>query len=91
MMSSRPALRLAGLVVYSWVQDDGGPVHRTAGYVAAGVVATRLLWATLAKGHGSLAALRPPPPRHSPRGIGVMSWWWRENLSATMLTGRRRV
>ena len=148
---------LAGLVVYCWIQDDGGPVHRTAGYVAAGVVATRLLWAAWAKGHGSLAALKPSAtealayvraraPRcvgHDPLGlwmvwllwslvlllgltgwmsrldffwgderlqdihawladallaavalhlvgVGVMSWWWRQNLAAAMVTGRKR-
>jgi len=23
-------------------------------------------------------------------GVGVMSWWWRQNLSAAMVTGRKR-
>jgi len=51
---------LAGLVIFCWIQDDGGQVHRTAGYVAAGAVVARLLWAaTLARGHGSLASLKP--------------------------------
>lgn len=148
---------LAGLVIYCLIQDDGGPLHRNAGYAAAGVVFTRLIWAVLAKGHGSLRALKPSAaatlayvraraPRsigHDPLGlwmvwllwslvlllgltgwmsrldifwgderlqevhawladgllvalalhllgIGVMSWRWRENLPATMVTGRRR-
>ncbi|MDM0001677.1 cytochrome b/b6 domain-containing protein [Variovorax sp. J22P240] len=148
---------LAGLVIFCTIQDDGGQVHRIAGYAAAGVVVTRLLWAAFANGHGSLAALKPSAtaaltyvragaPRcvgHDPLGlwmvwllwslvlllgltgwmsrldtfwgderlqevhawiadallvavalhllgIGLMSWWWRENLSATMVNGRKR-
>ncbi|WP_232062209.1 cytochrome b/b6 domain-containing protein [Variovorax sp. PBS-H4] len=50
---------LAGLVLFCWIQDDGGRVHRSAGYVAAGVVVARLLWAAVAGGHGSLASLKP--------------------------------
>lgn len=132
-------------------------MHRVAGYVAIGVVVARLLWAALARGHGSLAALRPSVPTtlaflragaprsigHDPLGIwmvwllwalvallaltgwmshldafwgderlqeahawlayalwaavalhllgvGLMSWRWRENLPAAMLTGRKR-
>lgn len=148
---------LAALVIFCSIQDDGGQVHRAAGYAAAGLVVTRLLWGVLAKGHGSLAALKPSAsatlayvraraPRcigHDPLGlwmvwllwslvlllgltgwmsrldtfwgderlqdihawladallaavalhlfgVGVMSWRWRENLSATMVTGRKR-
>ena len=50
---------LAALVIFCFVQDSGDLVHRVAGYLAAGVVVVRLLWAAFAKGHGSLAALRP--------------------------------
>jgi len=50
---------LAGLVIFCFVQDDGGQVHRVAGYVAAGLVVTRLAWGTFAKGQGSLAVLKP--------------------------------
>jgi cytochrome b len=148
---------LAGLVIFCTFQDGGGRVHRLAGYAAAGVVVARLLWAALARGHGSLAALKPSvtatiafvrarAPRcigHDPLGlwmvwllwslvlllaltgwmsrldafwgderlqdvhawladallaavvlhllgVGVMSWRWRENLPATMVTGRKR-
>lgn len=148
---------LAGLVIFCFFQDDGGRLHRVAGYCAAGVVVARLLWAVLAKGHGSLGALRPSltatlafiragAPRcigHDPLGlwmvwllwllvlllaltgwmsrldafwgderlqdvhawladgllaavavhllgVGAMSWRWRENLPATMVTGRKR-
>ncbi|MDM0109245.1 cytochrome b/b6 domain-containing protein [Variovorax sp. J22R24] len=148
---------LAALVIFCTMQDDGGQVHRAAGYAAAGVVVARLWWAACAKGHGSLAALKPSAaaafayvragaPRcmgHDPLGlwmvwllwslvlllgltgwmsrfdvfwgderlqevhawladallvalavhllgICLMSWWWRENLSASMLNGRKR-
>jgi cytochrome b len=148
---------LATLVIFCWIRDDGGQVHRTAGYVAAGVVVSRLLWAARAKGHGSLGALKPSvsttlafirarAPRHVGHdplglwmvwllwslvsllaltgwmshldafwgderlqaihawladallvavglhllGVGVMSWRWRENLPATMVTGHKR-
>ena len=50
---------LAACVLYCWFQDDGGPLHRQVGYVAAGAVAVRLIWAGLTKGHGRLSALRP--------------------------------
>jgi cytochrome b len=51
---------LAGLVFYCWIQDDGGQVHRAVGYVAAGAVVARLLWAaTLAGGVGRLESLKP--------------------------------
>jgi len=148
---------LAGLVIFCSIADDGGPLHRAAGYAAAGVVVARLLWAALTKGHGSLASLKPSvsatlafvrarAPRcigHDPLGlwmvwllwslvsllaltgwmsrldafwgderlqdihawiadallaavalhllgVGVMSWRWRENLPASMVTGRKR-
>jgi cytochrome b len=50
---------LASLVVFEWIRDDGGPVHRVAGYVAAGVVLVRWCWA-LVQPRG-LAGLRPSP------------------------------
>ena len=48
---------LAALVLFEWIRDDGGHVHRVAGYVAAGVVLVRWAWA-LAPPRG-FAALRP--------------------------------
>jgi cytochrome b len=50
---------LAGLVAADLVLDDGGPLHRTLGYVAAGLVLARLAWAALHRGHAGFAALRP--------------------------------
>ena len=50
---------LALLVVFDFVVDDGGPVHRVVGYVAAGVVALRLLHAACVVGEGGLCALKP--------------------------------
>jgi cytochrome b len=68
---------LAALVIFCFVQDSGDLVHRVAGYLAAGVVVVRLLWASFAKGHSSLAALRPSAARSlayvragAPRCIG---------------------
>ena len=148
---------LAALVVFDFVVDDGGPVHRAIGYVAAGVVVLRLLRAAFADGAeglraltpsiaGTLAYLRNGTPRtlgHDPlgvwmvwllwtlvlllgvtgwmthldafwgddrlhavhavladallvaallhvAGVAAMSWRWRENLPASMLTGRKR-
>jgi cytochrome b len=149
---------LAALVAFDYfVLDDGGPVHRWAGYGAAGVVCARWGWAAVARGRGAFDALRPSlrdtlaylragAPRtegHDPLGLwmvwllwvlvlllaltgwmsrlnvfwgdervhdvhaalahlliaavavhlaGVcaMSWRWRENLPAAMVSGRKR-
>ncbi|MDM0110679.1 cytochrome b/b6 domain-containing protein [Variovorax sp. J22R133] len=81
---------LAGCVIYCWFQDDGGPAHRQVGYVAAGAVGVRLLWAVLSKGHGRLSALRPSlratldyvragTPRtigHDPLGLWMVWLMW---------------
>ena len=68
---------LAGLVLFDFVLDDGGEVHRVVGYLAAGVVALRLLWASFARGEAALAALKPSPGRTlaylrrgAPRSVG---------------------
>jgi cytochrome b len=51
---------LAGLVLFAYfIEDDGGWVHRTIGYVAVGAVCSRLLWAGLCEGANGFAALRP--------------------------------
>jgi len=148
---------LAALVLFDFFVDDGGWLHRTIGYAAAGVVGARWLWAMLAGGMAGLATLKlslrgtlsylrrgtPRTPGHDPlglwmvwllwslvlllgltgwmsrldafwgddgiravhawladalliaiavhlSGIVAMSWRWRENLVAAMLTGRKR-
>ena len=150
---------LAGLVLFDYfIDDEGGFLHRTIGYVAVGVVFSRLLWSGLGEGANGFRALRLPSvaatlawvrggaPRrteHDPLGLwmvwllwtlvlllgltgwmsrldafwgdetldevhawlahalvaaaavhvaGVvaMSWRWRENLLAAMLTGKKR-
>jgi cytochrome b len=48
----------AGVLLDLWL-DDGGWLHRTVGYAAAGVVVARWLWAMLADGAGGLSALKP--------------------------------
>jgi cytochrome b len=147
---------LAALVVFDWIFDDGGRVHRVAGYAAGAVVLLRLSWAAIARdrlvpsvpaalAHARLL-LKGAAPRgegHNPLGlwmvwllwllvlalavtgflmrldafwgddtlhdlhallahalalavllhvaaIGLMSWLWKENLPAGMITGRRQ-
>ena len=149
---------LAALVIFDFVVDDGGPLHRGVGYVAAAVVALRLVWAAFARDERGFAALKPSLARtlaylrrgtprtigHDPLGlwmvwllwtlvlllgvtgwmthldafwgdervqavhavladillgaavlhvvgVAAMSWRWRENLAATMVTGKKRV
>src|SRR2546421_8306320 len=81
---------LAGLVMLDLVRDDGGPLHRQAGYVAVGVVLARLTWAARTHGAGGFAALRPSlmqtiaylrngAPRaiaHDPLGIWMVWLLW---------------
>lgn len=81
---------LAALVVLAYFLDDGGPRHRLLGYWAAGVVMARLLWATMTRGSGSLAALklsirgtlaylRAGAPRriaHDPLGLWMVWFVW---------------
>ena len=149
---------LAALVLFDYfIEDDGGWLHRTVGYVAVGVVLSRLLWSVLGAGANGFAALRPSlgqtlaygrdgAPRtisHDPlgvwmvwllwtlvlalgvtgwmtrldafwgdetlhdihawlahgligavalhlAGVAAMSWRWRENLVAAMITGKKR-
>jgi cytochrome b len=50
---------LAALVLFDFIVDDGGLVHRTTGYLAAGVIPLRLAWGAFAGGEASLAALTP--------------------------------
>ena len=51
---------LAGLVLFDYfVDDEGGFLHRTVGYVAVGIVFSRLLWSGLGEGANGFAALRP--------------------------------
>ena len=78
---------LAGLVLFDYfVEDDGGWGHRTVGYIAVGVVCSRLLWSGLGEGANSFAALRrrfarpsstaeKAPPRtmaHDPFGLWMV-------------------
>lgn len=90
-----PVVRLthwavAAIVVFSFVRDDGGEIHRNVGYVGVGLVVLRLLWALRPGRHASLAALRPSPratlaylrasaPRtlgHDPLGVWMVWILW---------------
>ena len=54
---------LAGLVLFDYfIDDEGGFLHRTIGYVAVGVVFSRLLWSGLGEGANGFRALRLPKP-----------------------------
>ncbi len=67
---------LAALVLCDYfIEDDGGRLHRTAGYVACGVVVARLLWSGLGSGANGFASLRLSPRRTLA--------WWREGASRT--------
>ena len=82
---------LAGLVLYDYfIEDDGGWLHRTLGYVAVGVVFSRLLWSVQGEGANGFAALRPSlrrtlaylrggAPRavsHDPLGVWMVWLLW---------------
>jgi cytochrome b len=81
---------LAGLVLFDFVVDDGGPVHRVVGSVAAGAVVLRLVWAVFAGGAARLAALKPSLARtmaylrdgaprtvdHDPLGVWMVWLLW---------------
>ena len=81
---------LAGLVLFDFIVDDGGYVHRVAGYVAAAVIAIRLAWAAFARGESAFAALKPSVARtldylrggarrtvgHDPLGIWMVWLLW---------------
>ena len=82
---------LAGLVLVAYfVVDDGGLAHRTLGYVAVGVIVSRLLWSGFGEGANAFAALRPSlgrtlaylragAPRstsHDPLGVWMVWLLW---------------
>ncbi len=81
---------LAVLIVFDLVYDDGGRVHRLAGYAAAAAVLLRLTWATASRSHDlrpSIAEshayvrqlLAGKPPRsagHDPLGLWMVWLLW---------------
>lgn len=52
---------LAATVLFDFVVDDGGRVHRAVGYVAAAIVVMRLLWAARSRGTARWGLLKPSP------------------------------
>lgn len=50
---------LAAVVAFELVYDTGDRLHRVVGYVAVGIVLTRLAWSLVTPGSGRLALLRP--------------------------------
>src|SRR5262245_5830632 len=50
---------LAATIAFDFIHDDGDPLHRAVGYVAAVIVALRLLWSAFAGGATRWSALRP--------------------------------
>ena len=81
---------VAALVLFNLVRDDGDWWHRSLGYVAAGAVVARLLWALVAGRHAGLSALRPSVPAtlaylraraprqpgHDPLGLWLVWLMW---------------
>jgi cytochrome b len=81
---------LAAVIVFDFVVDDGGPLHRGIGYVAAGVVVLRLLRAAWARGDEDLRSLKPSLARtlaylrrgtprtvgHDPLGLWMVWLLW---------------
>ena len=81
---------LAALVLLDFFIDDGGWLHRTLGYAAAGVVVARLLWSAVGSGAARLATLKPSlrdtlsylrrgTPRmagHDPLGVWMVWLLW---------------
>lgn len=52
---------LAATVLCTWIEDDGGRLHRMVGYVAVAAVALRGVDAVVERGAGRLTRLRPSP------------------------------
>jgi cytochrome b len=83
---------LAGLVLFDYfIDDEGGFLHRTIGYVAVGVVFSRLLWSAsprartafapcaFARPRATLSWLRGGAPRsteHDPLGLWMVWLLW---------------
>ena len=82
---------LAVLVLWDYfIDDEGGWSHRAIGYVAIGVIVSRLLWAWLGDGANGFASLRPSlrktrdylragAPRltgHDPLGVWMVWLLW---------------
>ena len=82
---------LAALVLWDYfIDDEGGLPHRAIGYVAVGVIFSRLLWAGLAEDANGFASLRPSwtktraylragAPRatgHDPLGVWMIWLLW---------------
>ncbi|NEX61675.1 cytochrome b/b6 domain-containing protein [Noviherbaspirillum galbum] len=53
---------LAALVLGNFLNEDGTAWHRYAGYTAAGLVATRLLWGCVSRGHAGFRRWWPGFP-----------------------------
>lgn len=81
---------LAMLIVFEFVYDDGGYVHRMVGYGAATVVLLRLVWAAVVRRHDLMPSIpktvayvallaQGKPPRtsgHDPLGLWMVWLLW---------------
>jgi len=59
------------ILLLATVVDDESQLHNTLGYVAAGLVVTRLLWGLIGPRHARLTAF-PPNPVAALRHVGAM-------------------
>ena len=52
---------VAAMVLYDLVDDSGDQLHRVVGYIAAGLVVFRIVWAFIGSEHARFAAWLPRP------------------------------
>lgn len=52
---------VAAIVLYDLVDDSGDQLHRVVGYIAAGLVVFRIVWAFIGSEHARFAAWLPRP------------------------------
>jgi cytochrome b len=52
---------VAAIVFWDLIEDSGGPLHRTLGYVAIGLVLLRIVWGFVGSEHARFRAWVPRP------------------------------
>ncbi len=52
---------VAALVLWDFLDDSGGPAHRTVGYAVVALVVSRIVWGFIGRPPGRLSAWLPAP------------------------------